>query len=178
MSEQELRTVILKSKPSTCLVDPIPTSLFLDCLDDLLPTLTQIVNDSLLSDSFPSVFKHAVVKPLLKKPTLDHNNLKNYRPVSNLSFLSRVIQKTVLRQFFAYLNSHGQLCPSQSAYHPFHSTETALLKITNDILRALDNGDEAVMTLLGLSSAFDTIDHYILFHRLRSLYGISGSVHS
>ena len=77
VSEQELRSVILKSKPTICSVDSIPTSLFLDCLDDLLPTLTQIVNDSLLSGSFPSVFKHAVVKSLLEKPTLDHNNLKN-----------------------------------------------------------------------------------------------------
>ena len=176
MSEQELRSVILESKSTTCSVDPIPTSLFLDCLDDLLPTLTQIVNDSLLSGSFPSVFKHAVVRPLLKKPTLDHNNLKNYRPVSDLSFLSKVIEKTVLRQLFAYLNSHDLLCPSQSAYRPCHSTETALLKITNDILRALDGGDVVVFTLLELSSAFDTIDHYILLHRLRSRYGISGTV--
>ena len=67
MSEQELRGVILKSKPTTCLVDPIPTSLILDCLDVLLPSLTLIVNDSLLPGSFPSVFKHAVVKTLLKK---------------------------------------------------------------------------------------------------------------
>ena len=90
MSEQELRSVILKSKPTTCSVDPIPTSLFLDCLDDLRTTESDsdIVNDSLLSGSFPSVFKHAVVKSLLEKPTLDHNNLENYRPVSNLSFLS------------------------------------------------------------------------------------------
>ena len=98
MSEQELRNVILKSKPTTCSVDPT-TSLFLDCLDDLLPTLTQIVNDSLLSGSFPSVYKHAVVKPLLKKPTLDYNNLKDYLQVSNRSFLSKVIVKIVLPQF-------------------------------------------------------------------------------
>ena len=90
--------MILKSKPTTCSVDPIPTSLFLDCFDDILPTLTQIVNDSLSSGSFPSVFKLAVVKPLFKKPTLDHNNLKNYRPISNLSFLSKVTEKLALRQ--------------------------------------------------------------------------------
>ena len=166
VSEQELRSVILRSKPATCSVEPIPTSLFLGCLDDLLPTLTQIVNESLLSGSLPSVFKHAVVRPLLKKPSPDSNNLKNYRPVSNLSFLSKVIEKTVLRQPFAYLNSHDLLCPLQSAYRPCHSTETTLLKITNDILRALDYGDAAVLTLSDLSSAFDTVDHYILLHRL------------
>ena len=147
-----------------------------DCLDDLLPTLTQTVNDSLLFGSFPSVLKYAVVRPLLKKPTPDSNNLKKYRPVSNLSFLSKVIEKIVLRQLFAYLNSHDLLCPSQSAYRPCHSTKTALLQITNDILRALDDGDVPVLTLLGLSSAFDTVDHYILLHKLQSLCGISGTV--
>ena len=115
VSELELRSVILMSKPTTCSVDPIPTSLFLDSFDDLLPTLTGIVNDSPLSGSCPSLFKHAVVKPLLKKPTLDHNNIRNDRPVSNLSFLSGVIKKIVLRQLFAYLNSHDLLCLSQSA---------------------------------------------------------------
>ena len=72
------------------LVDPILTSLLLDCRDDLLPTLSQIVNDSLLSGSFTIVSKHAVVKPLLRKSPLDHSNFKNYSPVSNLSFLSKV----------------------------------------------------------------------------------------
>ena len=104
--------MILKSQPMTCSVDPIPSSLCVDCLDHFLSTLTQIVDDSLLSGSFPSVFKHAVGKSLLKKPTLDHNNLKNYRPVSNLLFLSKLIKKIVLQQLFAYLNSHDLLCPS------------------------------------------------------------------
>ena len=99
--EHEHRSVILKSKPATCLADPIPTSMFLDCLDDLLPTMTQIVNDSLLSGSFPSVFEHAFVKPLLKMPTFDHSNIENYRPVSNLSFLSEVTEKK--RSFTAAL---------------------------------------------------------------------------
>ena len=87
------------------------------------------------------MFKHAVVQPLLKKSTLDHNNLKNYRPVSNLSFLSKVTEKLVLRQLFPYLNFHDLLRPSQSAYHPRHSTEMAQLKMTNNILLALDSGD-------------------------------------
>ena len=91
--------------------------------------------------------------------------------MSNLSFLSKVIEIIVSRQLFANLNSHDLFCPSQSAYRPCHSTQTALLDITDDILRALDNGDLAVLTLLDLSSAFDTIDHYIILHRLQSLHG-------
>ena len=90
--------------------------------------------------------------------------------------MSKIIENIVLRQPFSCLNCHDLLCPSQSAYRPCHSTETALLKITNDILRALDGGAVVVLTVLGLFSAFDTIDHYILLHRLRSRYGISGTV--
>ena len=77
---------------------PIPTPLLLECLDVLLPSITQIINDSLQSGVVPSLFKSAIVKPLLKKPTLDQNNLKNYRPVSNLMFLSKVLEKVVLQQ--------------------------------------------------------------------------------
>ena len=120
-------------------------SLILFCLfppafiHDLLPTLyqiVQIVHDSLLSGSFPSVFKRTVIKTFLKKSTLDHNNLKNYRPVSNFSFLSKVIEKVVLKELFTYLNSYDLFCPFQSAYYPCHSTQTSLLKMANEILLA------------------------------------------
>ncbi|WP_419629894.1 RNA-directed DNA polymerase, partial [Thiolapillus sp.] len=113
--------------------------------------------------------------PLLKKASLDPNNLKNFRPVSNLSFMSKVTEKVVLQQLLAYLTEHKLICPSQSAYRPHHSTETALLKITNDILLALDSGNVSLLTLLDLSAAFDTIDHCILLDRLQHMYGISGT---
>ena len=175
ITESQLKKIIMKCKPTTCPLDPIPTPLLIDCLDVLLPSLTQIINDSLRSGIVPSLFKAAVVKPLLKKPSLDQNNFKNYRPVSNLPFLSKVLEKVVLEQLFAYLTDNNLINPSQSAYRPHHSTETALIKVTNDILFALDRGDISVLTLLDLSAAFDTIDHSILLQRLNSLYGISGS---
>ena len=73
------------------------------------------------------------------------------------------------------MNSYHLLCSSQSAYRPCHSTETALLRITNDILLALDDSGVAVLILVDLSSAFNTTDHYILLNRLRSLYAIFGT---
>ena len=136
--------------------------------------MTAIINQSLHTGVFPSVFKEAIIKPLLKKPSLDPNSLKNYRPISNLSFLSKATEKIVLSQLSAYLNANNLFPTSQPAYRPGHSTKTALLNVMNDILHALDNGDVTVVTLLDLSAAFDTIDH-ILCQRLEHRYGISGT---
>ncbi|WP_419588267.1 RNA-directed DNA polymerase, partial [Thiolapillus sp.] len=108
-------------------------------------------------------------------PSLDQDDLKNYRPVSNLSFLSKVAEKLVLSQLSEYLNANQLFSPVQSAYRPNHSTETALVKIVNDLLLALDDGKVSVLTLLDLSAAFDTIDHNILLHRLEHAFGITGT---
>ncbi len=118
------------------------------------------------------MYKTAIVKPLLKKPTLNHNNLKNYHPVSNLPFMSKILEKVVLSQLVSHLNSNSLFSNVQSAYRPRHSTETALLKVVNDLLSALDDGKTTVLTLLDLSAAFDTIDHDILLHRLQHVFGI------
>ena len=89
-----------------CSLDPIPTSLFVKCLDHLLSAVTAIINKSLRTGVFPSVFKEAIVIPLLKKTSLDPNNLKNYRPISNLLFPSKGTKKIVLSQLSTYLNAN------------------------------------------------------------------------
>ena len=100
----------------------------------------------------------------------------SYRPISNLSVLSKLLERLVARQLLEHLNAARLLPDLQSAYRAYHSTETAVLKVLADILRALDTGDLAVLTLLDLSTAFDTVDHATLLRRLEVSYGLRGHV--
>ena len=96
---------------------------------------------------------------------LDHNDLNNSRPISNFCFIAKILEKLVLSQVSSYLNSHILYNTCQSAYLPGHSTETALLKVVNDMFLSLNKGNISVLALLDFSSAFDTIDHTILVER-------------
>ena len=107
----------------------------------------------------PRDFKEALVNPLIKKQTLCKNDLKNYRPISNLSFLSKILEKLVANRLHKHIYYHHLSNELQSAYKRFHSTETAFLKIHNDIVDNMDNCNVTALTLLDLSAAFDTIDH-------------------
>ena len=122
----------------------------------------------------PQDFKQALVNPLIKKQTLCKNDLRNYRPISNLSFLSKILEKVVANRLHEHIYNHHLSNDLQSAYKRFHSTETALLKIHNNIVDNMDNGKVTTLTLLDLSAAFDTIDHSILLQRLHRYFGISG----
>ena len=115
------------------------------------------------------------MKPLLKKTSLDCNILKNYRPISNLPFLSKVLERIVASRLKAHISSNSLDEPLQSAYKPGHSTETALLKVTNDILCALDTKQDVFLVLLDLSAAFDTVNHTILLERLHHRLGVTGN---
>jgi exonuclease III len=172
VSEQFVLNILKNTAPKSCELDPIPTKLLYDNLDTLLPTVTQIINTSLVSGSVPADLKTAVVKPLLKKPSLDRNELKNFRPVSNLPFLSKILEKVVLCQLLSHLDSNNLCNPFQSAYRAGRSTETVLLRVVNDILSALDEDKLSILLLLDNSAAFDTIDHSILLSRLETVFGI------
>ena len=116
------------------------------------------------------------VTPLLKKPSLDKNVMENLRPVSNLSFISKLTERVVLKRLTDHIlcnNLHAQF---QSAYKPNHSTETSLMRVHNDMLMGLDNKRGVVLIMLDLSAAFDTVDHSLLLGRMRSA-GTIGIAH-
>ena len=175
VSVDEIKQLILSSPKSTCLLDPVPSNLLPHCIDSIAPIITRIVNLSLSSGVFSKQLKSALVKPLLKKSNLDSNDLKNYRPISNLSFLSKLIEHVTAARLSSHLSSHNLMSKLQSAYRKFHSSETALLYVQNDILASLDAGHSTALLLLDLSAAFDTIDHSILIHRLHHWFGISST---
>ena len=90
--------------------------------------------------------------------------------------MSKILEKVVVSQLMSHLKGHNLFSSLQSTYRPGHSTETALLKVVNDLVLAMDEGKLSVLVLLDLSAAFDTIDHDILLHRLQHVFGIQGTV--
>ncbi|XP_044162898.1 uncharacterized protein LOC114956623 [Acropora millepora] len=140
----------------------------------LLPVLTRFINTSLKSGQFPVVWKEALVLPLLKKPGLDIL-FKNFRPVSNLPFVSKLTESAVYNQTHGHICKNNLYPPNQSSYRKNYSTETALLRVKNDILLNMNKQHVTLLILLDLSAAFDTVDHNVLLRRLHSKFGISGT---
>ena len=163
-----------KCANKSCSLDNIPTSLIKNetVLQSVIPALTSLINKSFATGKFPDSLKQAQVTPLLKKSGLDVSDLKNYRPVSNIPFLSKVIEKVIAKQLNDHLTRHHLHDELQSAYKKGCSTETALLRIKSDIDHILDEGDGVLLVLLDLSAAFDTIDHSILLQRLHDEVGL------
>ena len=124
---------MLNAPNKTCDNDPIPTKIIKDCINELLPTISNMVNLSLSSGHFPDICKESLVRPKLNKVNMDLIK-KNYRPVRNLAFLSKITEKAAALQIFDHVPSNQMLPEFQSAYRKNHRTETALLRMRNIIL--------------------------------------------
>uniref|UniRef100_A0AAQ6IB00 Reverse transcriptase domain-containing protein n=1 Tax=Anabas testudineus TaxID=64144 RepID=A0AAQ6IB00_ANATE len=171
----ELLQTVSKMKPSSSPVDVIPTKFLISIIDSLAPSLLNIFNTSLSTGIVPDYFKIASVQPLLKKPGLDPSSPENYRPISKLPFISKILEKYVSKHLFLAVDNYNIFDELQSGFCKHHCTETALLKVTNDTLLASDAGLCSILVLLDLSAAFDTVDHQILLDRLKHWAGIEGT---
>ena len=147
VTQDEIGKIISKSPTKSCLFDPLPIFLIKECIDILLPSITKLINCSFREGLVPDRFKKAVVTPLIKKASLPVEDLKNYRPVSGLSFISKLVEPVVAKQLVNHIHRQGLNNSYQSAYKSSHTTETA----------------------------FDTIDHSNLLSCLLDWFGVGGS---
>ena len=172
---EEVEQIVNKSNNKTCNLDPLPTAIFRKYVKQLSLPLSIIINKSLSSGTVPTNYKTAIVTPVLKKAYLDPHQASNYRPISNLQFTSKILEKVVYKRLEEHFTRNELMSENQSAYRRHHSTETALLKVTNDILAALDQGKSTLLVVLDISAAFDTVNRQMLLQRYRTDFGISGA---
>ncbi len=145
---KEISDIVNNSPPNHCDLDPLPTWLLKKAMSVLAPVLCHLCNASLSAGVLPTTQKHAIVRPILKKPTLDADDLSSYRPISNLSFISKTIERVVAARLLHHVDSHQLLPDRQSAYRRFHSTETAIAAVHNDLVVAADADHVSALVLL------------------------------
>jgi len=142
------------------------------------PTFSELIaylaNLSFHEGCFPSSLTQAIVTPLLKKPGLDSSSPFNYRPISNLNNISKILERLFLTRLQPHVTSSPNFNPLQSAYRRAHSTETALVNTQDYICTTAGRSLPTILVSLDLGPAFDTIDHCTLFNRLENSFDVTG----
>jgi hypothetical protein len=174
VTHAEVSSLLSRLPDKSSPLDYIHTSVLKSCSVVFAPLIAHLANLSFSEGCFPIHFKLAQVTPLLKKAGLDESDPSNYRPISNLNTIGKIIERLFLARLMPHVAASNHFSPMQSAYRKLHSTETALLKIMDDLYRIVDRKKSAVLIGLDLSAAFDTIDHGILAQRLKLRFGVSG----
>ena len=177
ITEEEVLKIINSIGAKMCSSDPVPSSVLKELAPYIIRQITTIVNVSLREGVFAYKWKTAIIKPLLKKVGLDLIT-KNYRPISNLPFMSKLVEKCMVTQFNKYCEDNQLMPDYQSAYRSNYSCETSLVKLVNDILWDFENQNVVALVALDLSTALDTADHEVLLDVLSTRFGVSGSAHN
>ena len=161
----EIRKLITEL-PSKCSSGPDNISNVL--LKELAPILSEplsiIVNQSMQTGIFPDVMKLAEVVPLYKGKSRE--NETNYRPISLLTTMSKVMEKVVYQKVYQFLTNTGQICETQYGFCSNHSCEHAIAQVIGNILKNLEGNKSTIAVMLDLSKAFDTIEHRIMIQKL------------
>ena len=168
-----MRKLFTASATSTSTLNRIPTRVLKSFPNELSSLVLNLINFSWEKRFFPHALRQAIVKPHIN---LDPEDFANYRPISNLSYKSKLLERSSLVQLTDHLESNALFCDFHSAFRKFYSTENALLKVTNDMLLSLELKKSTFYTGLNLSAAFDTLDHEILLSILEVSLGFRGSV--
>jgi hypothetical protein len=174
LTTADVVTAIHQLPDKSSAADSILASVLKQITVQIVPFLIKLFDRSLITGHFLDIYNSAFITPLIKKAGMDISDCRSYRPTYNLSVVSKLLERLVARQLMDYLQSNN-LPSYQSAYRPFHSTQTAVLRVPSDILKATDSGNVAELILLDLYAELDTVDHDILLRRLNTSYGINGT---
>ena len=172
ITTNDLQLILSSLKKKFSKSDPIPTTILISAIDLLYPIILHIINKSISECIFPSPLKHALIIPILKSSTLDTNTFNNYRPISLLPYLSKILEKVLYLQLNHHIEKNNLHATMQSSYRNLHSCETALIKIIDDVQHLIHNDKNVVMILLDSSAAFDTVDHDNLFKKLEVRFDV------
>ena len=174
VTEEEVLNIFRDMNKKYNIMDPIPIRAMKGVFGELLTYIADIINSSFSQGIFPSELKHSTVIPVIKSKNLDTEDVNNYRPISNTATLAKIVEKAALAQINDHLSANDLHTVTQSGYKKGHSCETAVLKIVNDVQNEVFKKNVAVVLMLDLSAAFDTIDQTLLIEMLRSKYGFEG----
>jgi hypothetical protein len=167
---------LLSSLPNkTSQMDILPINIVKQFQVDIAVYISHLANASFVTGRFPQSMKHGVVLPLLKKPGLDESQPANYQPITNLTTVSKILERLVLVRVRSQIMSCSHFPKFQSAYRSYHSTETALNRILNDIYYSVNRGLVTRLVALDISAAFDMVNHCLLLERLSADFGFSGA---
>jgi len=176
VTADEVIKLLSKAPTKDCQLDPIPTWLVKQSAEQfaVAPILAALCNASFQSGRLPPSEKHALATARLKKPTLDPADPNSFRPISQLSFVSKLVERAVAVRFVNHCDENSLLPARKSAYRRHHSAETAVLIVYNDVVRAVGRGQVVPLVSLDLSSAFDTVDHDCLLLVFQHRFSVDG----